>query len=51
MDPAVPPVRLRARDLIELYPAEDTATEYPFVSLEWARAWPSEEVWKVRKRG
>ena len=23
---------------------------YPFVTLAWARQWPSEEVWKVRKR-
>ena len=24
--------------------------EYPFVTLDWARQWPCEEVWKVRKR-
>ena len=29
------------------YPA---AARYPFVSPEWARRWPAEEVWKVRKR-
>lgn len=37
-------------DLVELRPAETAATRYPFVTLEWARQWPCEEVWKVRKR-
>jgi SAM-dependent methyltransferase len=37
-------------DLIELQPAEDAYSRYPFATLEWARQWPSEEVWKVRKR-
>jgi SAM-dependent methyltransferase len=37
-------------ELIEVQPPEDATTRYPFVSLEWARRWPSEEVWKVRKR-
>jgi SAM-dependent methyltransferase len=37
-------------DLVELRPAADATTDYPFVTLEWARQWPSEEVWKVRKR-
>jgi SAM-dependent methyltransferase len=37
-------------DLIEVRPAETAATRYPFVTLDWARKWPSEEVWKVRKR-
>jgi SAM-dependent methyltransferase len=36
-------------DLIEVYPAETAASEYRFVDLAWARAWPTEEVWKVRK--
>lgn len=40
---------LEVEDLIELYPAEDATTVYPFVTLEWARQWPSEEVWRVRK--
>jgi hypothetical protein len=26
-------------------------THYPFVTVEWARRWPSEEVWIARKRG
>jgi SAM-dependent methyltransferase len=37
-------------DLIELQPPPDAKTRYPFVTLEWARKWPCEEVWKVRKR-
>jgi len=36
-------------DLLELRPAADAPTPYPFVTLEWARQWPCEEVWKVRK--
>jgi SAM-dependent methyltransferase len=38
-------------DLIEIRPPEDAKTSYPWVSTEWARNWPSEEVWKARKRG
>jgi SAM-dependent methyltransferase len=37
-------------DLIELRAPEGGATRYPWVTLEWARRWPS-EVWKARKRG
>jgi SAM-dependent methyltransferase len=37
-------------DLIELRPGEDATTRYPWVTLDWARRWPSEEVWKARKR-
>jgi hypothetical protein len=36
-------------DLIEIRPAPDATTTYAFVTNEWARQWPSEEVWKVRK--
>jgi hypothetical protein len=25
-------------------------TRYPFVTLQWARQWPSEEIWKARRR-
>jgi hypothetical protein len=25
-------------------------TRYPYVTPEWARRWPSEEVWIARKR-
>lgn len=37
-------------DMIELRPGEDATTRYPFVTLDWARRWPCEEVWKARKR-
>lgn len=37
-------------DLVELRPTNDASTSYPFVTLEWARQWPCEEVWKARKR-
>jgi SAM-dependent methyltransferase len=38
-------------DLVELRPQEDATTSYDFVTLEWARRWPCEEVWKARKTG
>lgn len=38
-------------DLVELRPPDDASTSYDFVSLEWARQWPTEEVWKARLRG
>jgi SAM-dependent methyltransferase len=38
-------------DLVELRPAEDASTTYPFVTLEWSRRWPSEEVWIARRTG
>jgi SAM-dependent methyltransferase len=37
-------------DLIEVRPPEGATTRYPFMTLEWARRWPCEEVWKARKR-
>jgi SAM-dependent methyltransferase len=37
-------------DLIELRPPEGATTRYPWITSEWARKWPSEEVWKARKR-
>jgi len=36
-------------DLLEIRPPADATTEYPYVTLEWARQWPGEEVWKARK--
>jgi SAM-dependent methyltransferase len=36
-------------DLIELRPSPDATTRYPHVTLEWARRWPSEEVWVARR--
>jgi hypothetical protein len=37
-------------DLVELRPPPGATTRYPFVTLEWARQWPCEEVWKARRR-
>ena len=37
-------------DLIELRPSGDMTTQYPFVTLEWARHRPSEEIWVARRR-
>ncbi|MDQ4098531.1 MAG: methyltransferase domain-containing protein [Actinomycetota bacterium] len=36
-------------DLLELRPAQDATTPFPYVDLAWARQWPCEEVWKARK--
>jgi SAM-dependent methyltransferase len=36
--------------LTEIRPGEQATTRYTFFSLEWARKWPVEEVWKARKR-
>jgi SAM-dependent methyltransferase len=38
-------------DLVEVRPPDAATTRWPFVTLEWARQWPCEEVWKARKRG
>jgi len=37
--------RFEVTDMIEVYAPEDADTEYDFVSAEWARQWPVEEVW------
>jgi SAM-dependent methyltransferase len=37
--------------LLELRPPEGATSDWDFVTLDWARQWPCEEVWKVRKRG
>lgn len=37
-------------ELVEVRPEPTATTRYPFVTLEWARQWPCEEVWKVRRR-
>ena len=37
-------------DLIELRPPEDATTTYAgYASIEWARKWPAEHIWRVRK--
>jgi SAM-dependent methyltransferase len=40
---------LEVVDLLELRPEPDATTRHPLMSLEWARQWPCEEVWKARK--
>jgi SAM-dependent methyltransferase len=37
-------------DLLELRAPEGGTTRYDFVTSEWARQWPSEEVWRARKQ-
>ena len=36
-------------DLIEMRPSESATTRYPWVTLDWARQWPCEEIWKARR--
>ena len=38
------------QDLIGLWPPEGTDKDGGFVTAEWARRWPSEEVWRARRR-
>jgi SAM-dependent methyltransferase len=38
-------------DLIEVRPSTGARPRFNFVSLEWARRWPSEEIWIARKGG
>jgi SAM-dependent methyltransferase len=41
---------LTVEDLIEIRaPADASPGRFDFVSLEWARRWPSEQIWKVRR--
>ncbi|MBS1893157.1 MAG: methyltransferase domain-containing protein [Actinobacteria bacterium] len=42
---------LTVEQLIEIRPPADAATRYSHISLEWARRFPCEEVWRARKRG
>jgi SAM-dependent methyltransferase len=37
-------------DLVELQAPIGATTRYPYVTPEWARRWPSEEIWVARKR-
>ena len=39
--------------LVELFaqPDAETHTYYKYVTAEWARKWPAEEIWVARKRG
>ena len=38
-------------DLVELRAPEGATTSYEWMNLEWARTWPCEEAWKVRRVG
>lgn len=38
-------------DQIDVRPPEGASTRYPFVTLDWARQWPCEEIWKARRVG
>lgn len=41
---------LTIEDLIELQPPPDATTSYTeYVPLAWARRWPAENIWKLRK--
>jgi SAM-dependent methyltransferase len=38
-------------DLIELFPPDDAEeNRFEYMTLDWAKQWPSEEIWRVRKR-
>jgi SAM-dependent methyltransferase len=37
-------------NLVELRPSATATTRYPWVTVEWARRWPAEEVWVARRR-
>jgi len=41
---------LEIRDLLELRPPAGAASGSRWVTPEWARRWPSEEIWRLRKR-
>jgi SAM-dependent methyltransferase len=40
---------LTVEELIEVRPPEGSSTRHPTPTLEWARQWPCEEIWKARK--
>ena len=40
---------LVVEDLVELRPAADATSTYDLVPLEWARRWPAEEAWVLRR--
>ena len=39
-------------DLVEIFAREDSEdhARYSYVTADWARKWPSEEMWRARKR-
>jgi SAM-dependent methyltransferase len=42
---------MEVEDLLEVRPPPGSTTSFPLTTLEWARQWPAEEVWKARKLG
>jgi SAM-dependent methyltransferase len=40
---------LDIEDLLELQPPPGATASHPLATIEWARRWPCEEVWKARK--
>ena len=42
---------LEVEDLVEIQAPEGATTGYRHVNGDWARQWPSEQVWKARKKG
>jgi hypothetical protein len=43
---------LQVEGLHELQaPADARPNRFGYVTPEWAQRWPSEEIWKARKRG
>jgi SAM-dependent methyltransferase len=42
---------LEVERLIEIRAPEGATARFPYVTPEWSRNWPSEEVWQARKRG
>jgi SAM-dependent methyltransferase len=40
---------LEVEDLLELHPEPGSVPAHPLATLDWARQWPCEEVWKARK--
>ncbi|MBO0809684.1 MAG: class I SAM-dependent methyltransferase [Actinobacteria bacterium] len=40
---------LEVEDLLELRPPPGATAQVPLATLDWARNWPCEEVWKARK--
>lgn len=41
---------VEVENLIELRPPAGATTRNPYVTVEWERRWPSEEVWMASKR-
>ncbi|HZY99803.1 MAG TPA: hypothetical protein VFE36_09530 [Candidatus Baltobacteraceae bacterium] len=37
--------------LVELRPPQNATTSFTkFVTYDWARSWPAEQIWRVRRR-